>query len=148
MKDKIIEILSRRLHKQSHYEPGNIGGYEIPEIAKEIAEMLNATKSGATVVSSTEAIEIIKDVKNLCMKEESTQASMDSRYKLDAKYVSKKMTELFNILRDEAVQNGDAVKLLKGFVNLADKWIPHWNMPLLMKTQIRFTKEYLSRFDG
>lgn len=48
-------------------------------------------------------------------------------------------------LEQKATNDHIAIELLKGFVGLADKWIPHWNQSFAFKAQVKLTREFLSR---
>ena len=53
----------------------------------------------------------------------------------------------FKTLFDRTAIDAEMLDLLKGFVGIADKWIPHWKQPNAFKIQIKATKEFLSSAD-
>ena len=48
---------------------------------------------------------------------------------------------------DRTAIDAEMLDLLKGFVGIADKWIPHWKQPNAFKIQIKAIKEFLNHAD-
>ena len=76
-----------------------------------------------------------------------SQDTFDDKLYVKIKKSRTELDELKKATNYRTAIDAEMLDLLKGFVGIADKWIPHWKQPNAFKIQIKATKEFLSRAD-